>query len=61
MLVSVFTVAMYAIFLTKQFPSNVHLFFSLQLHDVSTFFSVPLSVIFLLWFLIICSIFLVPL
>ena len=37
MLVSVFTVAMYTIFLAKQFLSNGHLFFSLQLHDASTF------------------------
>ena len=61
MLVYVFTVAMYAIFLIKQFPSNGHPCFSLQFHEASTFFSVLLSVIFLLWFLIICSIFLVQL
>ena len=51
MLVSVFTAAMHTIFFTKQFPSNGHMFFSLQLHDVSTYFSVLLSVIFQLWFL----------
>ena len=38
MLVYVFTVAIYTIFLIKQFPSNGHLFFSLQLHDVSALF-----------------------
>ena len=38
-LVSFFAVAMHTIFLTKQFPSNGHLFFSLQLHDTSAFFS----------------------
>ena len=48
--------AIYTIFLIKQFPSNGHLFFSLQLHDVSVLFSMLLSVIFLLWFLIICSV-----
>ena len=61
MLLSVFTVAIYTIFLTKQFPSNAHLFFSLQLHDASTLFSMLISVIFLLWFFIICSMFLVQL
>ena len=38
MLVSVLTVAIYTIFFIKQFPSNGHLFFSLQLHDVSALF-----------------------
>ena len=51
----------YTMFLVNQFPSNGHLFFSLQLHDVSTFFSMLLSVILLLWMLIICSMFLVQL
>ena len=37
-LVSVSTVAIYTIFLIKQFPSNGNLFFSLQLHDVSELF-----------------------
>ena len=58
---SVFSVAIYTIYLIKQFPSNGHLFFSLQLHDASALFSMQLSVIFLLWFLIICSMFLVHL
>ena len=44
-------------FFTKQFPSNGHLFFSLQLDDASVFFSVQLSVF--LWFFIIYSMFLV--
>ena len=44
MLVSVSTVAIYAIFLIKQFPSNGHLFFSLQLHDAfALFFYVAFS------------------
>ena len=47
-LVSVITAAMYPISLTKKFHSNEHLFFSFQLHDASTLFSVLLSVIFLL-------------
>ena len=55
MLVSVFTVAMYAIFLIKKFPCNGHLFLSLQLHDACSLFYVLLSVIFQLWFLTICS------
>ena len=38
-LVSVSTVAIHTIFLIKQFPSNGHLFFSLQLHDFSAIFS----------------------
>ena len=50
MSVSVFTVAMYAIFLTTQFPSNGHMFFYFHLYDASTFFSVLLSVISLLFF-----------
>ena len=42
-MVSVLTVVMYTISLAKQFPSNGHLFFSLQLHDASTLFSMQLQ------------------
>ena len=35
--------AIYTILLIKQFPSNGHLFFSLQLHNVSAFFYVAFS------------------
>ena len=45
------TVAMYIILFTKQFPSNGHLLFSLQLPVASTFSVLP-SMIFLLWFFI---------
>ena len=43
MLVSVYSVAIYTIFLAKQFPSNGYLFFSLQLHDASALFYVAFS------------------
>ena len=51
MLVSVFTMAMHTILLTKLFSSNGHMCFSLHLHDASTFcfcaaFSDFLSVVF---------------
>ena len=58
MLVSVFTVAMHNFFFNEQFISNGHLFIPLQLNDASTYFSVLISVIFIWWLLIICSMFL---